>query len=67
MDKKEEKLRDIQELLKLYGGEVEIDSYILEYLTLEDLDSIELNILKKQSSVIEDNSQWLEQFKSQRG
>ncbi len=60
---KEKKLKDIEELLKVYDGEMEIDAYVLKYLSIEELESIELNILKKQSNVIEENSQWLNQFK----
>jgi len=62
-EEKEKKLKEIEELLKVYDGEMEIDSYVLKYLKLEELESIELNILKKQSNVIEENSQWLAQFK----
>jgi hypothetical protein len=65
MDDKEKKLKEIEELLKVYDGEMEIDSYVLKYLTLEELESIELQILKKQSNVIEDNSKWLQQFKKE--
>lgn len=60
---KEEKLKEIEELLKTYDGKMEIDPYILKYLTIEELDSILLNLLKQQSNVIEENSQWLQQFK----
>ncbi len=65
MDEKEKKLKEIEELLKVYGGDLQIDPYVLEYLTLDELESIELNILKKQSNVIEENSQWLQQFKKE--
>lgn len=65
MDEKTKKLREIEALLKVYDGEMEIAPYVLEYLTLEELESIELNILKKQSNVIEDNSVWLQQFKKE--
>jgi hypothetical protein len=65
MNEKEIKLKEIEELLKVYDGEMEISPYVLEYLTLEELESIELNILKNQSNVIEENSQWLEQFKKE--
>lgn len=64
MNDKEKKLKEIEELLKVYDGEMEIDSYVLKYLTFEELESIELNILKKQSNVIEENSEWLQQFKT---
>ncbi len=60
---KEEKLKEIEELLKTYDGKMEIAPYVLKYLTIEELDSILLNLLKHQSNVIEENSQWLQQFK----
>jgi len=44
---------------------MEIAPYVLKYLTLEELETIELQILKKQSNVIEDNSDWLQQFKKE--
>jgi hypothetical protein len=65
MNEKEEKLKEIEKLLKTYGGELEIDRYVLQYLSLDELESIELNILKKQSNVIKANSEWLEQFKKE--
>ncbi len=63
MDEKEKKLQEIEHLLENYGGEIEIDSYVLKYLSMEELENIEHLILKKQSDVIEDNSEWLQQFK----
>ena len=63
MDEKEIKLEQIRKLLETYGGEMEIDEYILKYLSLEELEQIEYLLLKRQSDVIEDNSEWLEQFK----
>ena len=63
MDEKEKKLQEIEHLLESYGGEIEIDSYVLKYLSLEELENIEHLILKKQSDLIVDNSEWLQQFK----
>lgn len=63
IQQKEEKLKTIEKLLKVYGGEMEINPYVLKYLTLEELESIELQILKSQSNVIENNHEWLQQFK----
>ncbi len=63
-NEKEKKLQDIQALLKTYGEDsLEIDTYVLKYLTLEELEEIELKILQKQSDVIADNHEWLQQFK----
>jgi len=60
---KQKKLKKIEELLATYGGELEIAPYVLKYLSLEELDSILLNLLKQQSNVIEENHEWLQQFK----
>ena len=60
-----EKLKEIEELLKTYGGELEIAPYVLQYLSLEELDSILLNLLRQQSNVIEENHEWLQQFKKE--
>ncbi len=60
---KQKKLKEIEELLATYGGELEIAPYVLKYLSLEELDSILLNLLKQQSNVIEENHEWLQQFK----
>jgi hypothetical protein len=66
MDKKEEKLREIDKLLETYGKDgLEIDPYVLKYLSLSELENIELLILTKQSDVITDNSDWLQHFKKE--
>ena len=60
---KEKLLKEIEELLSKYDGEMEISPYVLEYLDEHELEKIKQNLLKKQENVIEDNSEWLEQFK----
>jgi len=66
MIQKEEKLKEIEKLLKTYGQDsLEIDPYVLKYLSLEALEEIELRILQKQSDVIADNHDWLQQFKKE--
>ncbi len=62
---KEEKLQQIEALLKVYGGELEIAPYVLKYLSEEELDSIILGLLQQQSNVIEANHAWLQQFKKE--
>ena len=63
---KEEKLKEIEKLLELYDGEsLEIAPYVLKYLSLSELEEIELKILQKQSDVIADNHEWLQQFKKE--
>jgi hypothetical protein len=64
-EEKQKRLKEIEELLKTYGGELEIAPYVLQYLTLDELDSILLNLLKQQSNVIEENHEWLRQFKKE--
>ncbi len=66
MNEKEIKLKEIEKLLKTYKKDsLEIDSYVLKYLSLEALEEIELRILQKQSDVIADNHDWLQQFKKE--
>ncbi len=63
---KEEKLKEIEKLLQTYGEDnLKIDPYVLKYLSLEALEEIELRILQKQSDVIADNHDWLQQFKKE--
>ena len=65
-DEKAAKLRDIEKLLETYGGKgLEIDPYVLKYLSLDALGEIELRLLQKQSDVIADNHDWLQQFKKE--
>ena len=66
VDEKEAKLKEIEKLLKTYGEDsLEIDPYVLKYLSLEALKEMELQILQKQSDVIADNHDWLQQFKKE--
>ncbi len=67
MDKeKAQKLQNIEKLLETYGEDgFEIDPYVLKYLSLEALEEIEVRILQKQSDVILDNHDWLQQFKKE--
>ena len=66
LNEKEEKLKEIEKLLETYGKDgLEIDTYVLKYLSLEALEEMELRILQKQSDVIADNHDWLQQFKKE--
>ena len=60
---KTELLQEIEEILSKYDGEMEISPYVLEYLDESELEKIKQNLLKKQENVIENNREWLEQFK----
>ena len=63
---KEKLLKSIEKLLETYSSDgLEIDPYVLEYLSISDLEEMELRILQKQSDVIADNHDWLQQFKKE--
>ncbi len=63
---KEKLLKSIEKLLETYGSDgLEIDPYVLKYLSISDLEEMELRILQKQSDVIADNHDWLQQFKKE--
>jgi len=64
MKTKEELLKEIERLLA-YNPEqkLEINPNYLEYLELEDLESIKAGLLKKVGTLNEEDLAWLEQFK----
>jgi DNA repair ATPase RecN len=64
MESKETILKEIETLLNRYSDTLSIDPYLLKYLSEKELVDIRDNIVKKHSSVIDDNLEWLEQFKS---
>lgn len=64
MKSKETILKEIETLLNRYSDTLSIDPYLLKYLSEKELVDIRDNIVKKHSSVIDDNLEWLEQFKS---
>ena len=66
-NEKEERLKQIEALLNTYGGTLEIAPYVLEYLSVDELDSIIVSLLEQQSNVIEANHEWLQQFKTKEG
>ena len=64
MKTKEELLKEIEALLA-YNPEqkLEINPNYLEYLEIEDLESIKSTLLKKVGILKEEDKEWLEQFK----
>ncbi len=64
MKTKEELLKEIEALLA-YNPEqkLEINPNYLEYLEIEDLESIKSTLLKKVAVLKEEDKAWLEQFK----
>ncbi len=59
MQKKKKLLKEIKELLNQYGKEIELDVYVLEYLSLEELENIKKTLIEKQKNAIENNRDWL--------
>ena len=64
MKTKEELLKEIEALLA-YNPEqkLEINPNYLEYLEVEDLESIKSTLLKRVGELNEEDKDWLEQFK----
>ncbi len=63
-ESKEDTLKEIEELLKIYDEKINFDSYILEYLSIQELENIKINIQKRQENIIKDNHEWLQGFLS---
>ena len=64
MKTKEELLKEIESLLTYKPEQkLEINPNYLEYLELEDLESIKSSLLQKIGVLTEEDKRWLEQFK----
>ena len=64
INKKEELLKEIEALLSYKPEEkTTINPNYLEYLELEDLESIKKGLISKIGKLSEENIAWLEQFK----
>ena len=64
MKTKEELLKEIESLLTYKPEQkLEINPNYLEYLELEDLESIKSSLLKKIGVLTQEDKKWLEQFK----
>jgi len=63
MSDKKTILNEIEALLNKYNDTLEMSPYVLEYLSVEELEGIKSSIIKRQENVVEDNHQWLQQFK----
>jgi len=64
MDIKEQLLKEIEALLTYKPEEkLEINPNYLEYLEVEDLESIKSGLLQKMGKLTQDDIEWLEQFK----
>ena len=64
MKTKEELLKEIESLLTYKPEQkLEINPNYLEYLEVEDLESIKRSLLKKFGVLTQEDKEWLEQFK----
>ena len=64
MKTKEELLKEIEALLAYNPKQkLEINPNYLEYLEIEDLESIKSTLLKKVGKLKDEDKDWLEQFK----
>jgi hypothetical protein len=64
-EKKEELIRDIEKLLNGYEGQrpTHIDPALLSFMDEKTLRSIIASLLDRKEKVVEENLEWLEQFK----
>ncbi|NPA65291.1 MAG: hypothetical protein GXO11_00255 [Epsilonproteobacteria bacterium] len=65
MEEKEKLIQDIQNLLNSYDGEsvTNINPKLLEYMDESDLKKIIEDLLIQKENLLENNQEWLEQFK----
>lgn len=63
MNEKQEILNEIEALLGYKEAKLDIDPKLLEYLEIEDLQSIRSSLLAKVGVLSEDDKEWLKQFK----
>ncbi|WOE69671.1 hypothetical protein RZR97_11245 [Hydrogenimonas thermophila] len=62
---KRQLLEDIEKLLSFDGNDTEINPNYLEYFTIDELISIKKELEKKYANMVEDNLEWMQQFKKQ--
>ncbi|HHO42108.1 MAG TPA: hypothetical protein ENN12_02005 [Epsilonproteobacteria bacterium] len=63
MNEKQEILKEIERLLSYGDKSFSIDPNLLQYLKIEDLESIKRSLLAKVGVLSDENKEWLEQFK----
>ncbi|WP_092912208.1 hypothetical protein [Hydrogenimonas thermophila] len=62
---KRQLLEDIEKLLSFDGNDTEINPNYLKYFTIDELISIKKELEKKYANMVEDNLEWMQQFKKQ--
>jgi len=60
---KRQLLEEIEKLLSFDGNDTEINPNYLEYFTIEELTSIKKELERKYANMVEDNLEWMQQFK----
>jgi len=67
MDKKQQLIKDIENLLNNHGDvtKTSINIELLEFMSESDLKDIISSLLTQKDNQAKDDRQWLEQFKSQ--
>jgi len=62
---KRQLLEEIEKLLSFDGNDAEINPNYLEYFTIDELISIKKELERKYANMVEDNLEWMQQFKKQ--
>ena len=62
---KEKLLKEIEKLLSFDGRETTINPDYLTYFSIEELESIREELEKKHEHMVEENLEWLQQFKKE--
>ncbi len=60
---KERVLKEIEKLLSFDGNETPINPQYLRYFTIEELESIKTALQKRRQNMVEENFEWLLEFK----
>ncbi|WP_300364941.1 hypothetical protein [Hydrogenimonas sp.] len=62
---KDELLKEIEKLLSFDGNPTTINPDYLAYFSIEELESIKKGLEEKYEKMVEENFEWLQQFKKE--
>jgi hypothetical protein len=62
---KEQLLEEIEKLLSFDGNNTTINPDYLAYFTCEELESIKKELERKYENMVEENFEWMQQFKKE--
>jgi len=66
-ENKKRLIADIEQLLNTYGSSsTSINPTLLDYMSEDDLKKIIDDLLRQKESLIDENEQWLQQFKKEK-